>query len=158
MKKSTFVNAAEGRRKEDPINRLRAQLLWKVRMRIYIYIYIYTRFAYGTLRCLWSRTKYSSKQCTVRSRAISKGISKEKRKCFRSKKKQARAVISSAQRPKSKLEQWFRAPSGYGARSSSDFELSVEKAALVLCFRVFSSAVEGGWTLSNFELSGEFTI
>ena len=62
---------------------------------IYIYIYIYTRFAYGALRRLWSRTKYSSKQCTDRSRAISK----------------ARAMISSAElrrRKRSMLEQWFR--------------------------------------------------
>ena len=51
-------------------------------------------------------------------------------------KKQAGAVITSVQRPKSKLEQLFRAPSGYGARSSSDFERSVEEAAPVRCFRV----------------------
>ena len=33
--------------------------------RIYIYIYIYTRFAYGALRHLWSRTKHRSKQCSA---------------------------------------------------------------------------------------------
>ena len=27
-----------------------------------VYIYIYTRFAYGALRRLWSRTKHMSKQ------------------------------------------------------------------------------------------------
>ena len=39
---------------------------------IYIYIYIYTRFAYGTLRCLWSRTKHSSKQCSDSEGQMSK--------------------------------------------------------------------------------------
>ena len=53
-------------------------------------------------------------------------------------KKQARAVIWSAQRPKSKPEHGFRAPSGHAARSNSDFERSVEKAAPVRCFRVLS--------------------
>ena len=78
----------------------------------------------------------------------SKVLSNEKEACsssdfersvaLRRYKKQARAVISSAQRPKSKLEQRFRAPSGYGARSSNDFERSVEEATPVLCFRVLS--------------------
>ena len=84
-----------------------------------IYIYIYTRFAYGTLRCLRSRTKHSSKQGTVRSRAISKGISKEKHAWSKvlSKEKEAcssnafkgsvaakhvRAMLSSAQWPRRK--------------------------------------------------------
>ena len=63
--------------------------------------------------------KYSSKQCTVRSRAISKGISKKKQAWskvfsketnmlesgFEGKRKHARAVISSAQWPRSTLEQ-----------------------------------------------------
>ena len=47
----------------------------------------------------------------------------------RSKKKHARAVNSSAQWPsdatKSKLEQWFRAPSSQKASSNSDFERPV---------------------------------
>ena len=84
-----------------------------------IYIYIYTRFAYGTLRCLRSRTKHSSKQGTVRSRAISKGISKEKHawsKMLSNEKeacssnafkgsvaaKHVRAMLSSAQWPRRK--------------------------------------------------------
>ena len=36
------------------------------------HIYIYTRFAYGTLRCLCSRTKHSSKQCSDSEGKISK--------------------------------------------------------------------------------------
>ena len=50
-----------------------------------------------------------------------------------------RSMLESASEGKrSMLEQCFRALSGLKARSSSDFELAVEKAAPVQCFRVLS--------------------
>jgi hypothetical protein len=88
-----------------------------------IYIYIYTRFAYGTLRCLRSRTKHSSKQGTVRSRAISKGISKEKHAWSK--------VLSEGKR--SMLEQCFQRLSGRKARSSNAFECSVASKEKEAC-------------------------
>ena len=134
--------------------------------------YIYTRFAYGTLRCLWSRTKHSSQQCSdsewkIRKSELSAVASKAQfeavqwlwrkdrlgRTAFssaqtlafsvfralRHSKKQARAAISSALWLLSTLEQWFRAPSGYWARLSSDFERSIRKHCACA---VISSAVE----------------
>ena len=88
---------------------------------IYIHIYIYTRFAYGALRRLWSRTKHRSKQCSASEGEMSKSELStvdsnawvEAAQCLRRKDKHTRAVISSAQWLLSKLEQRFRARSGY---------------------------------------------
>ena len=67
----------------------------------------------------------------------------ERSVAFRRSKKQARAVIWSAQRPKSKLEQLFRAPSGYGARLSSDPERTLrKKRACAMFSNAFESAAE----------------
>ena len=53
--------------------------------------------------------------------------SKHAQRLLRRSKKQARAVISSAQWLRSTLEQSFRAPSVYGARLSRDFERIMRK-------------------------------
>ena len=101
---------------------------------LYIYIYIYTRFAYGTWRCLWSRAKHSSKQCKVRSRAIPKGISKGIPQQTRKRCRIQRRLLEPRLRAltlgrrlrmlpnTSVLERWFRAPKGFAARRSRDFE------------------------------------
>ena len=156
-------------------------LFWKshrvyinINLNIYIYKYIYTRFANGTWRCLWSRAKHSSKQCEVRSRATSKGISKgtpqETRKRCRIQRrlleprlraltlgrrlrvlpnteKRARAVISNGKWLRGTPEQRFRAVNGCGARPSSDFE---RKARPVWCFQMLSAWL-GAFHTSQFE-------
>jgi len=91
---------------------------------------------------------------TVRSRAISKGISKEKEALPKvlSKEKEAcssndleRSVASKHVSSSdfecavASHEKEACSSSGCGARSSSDFERSVEEAAPVRCFRVLSS-------------------
>ena len=70
---------------------------------IYIYINIYTRFAYGALRRLWSRTKHRSKQCSASEGEMSKSdlstgdsnVWAEAVQCLRRKDKHDRSVISN---------------------------------------------------------------
>ena len=83
----------------------------------------------------WLRS--TAAQCTIRSRALSKGMSKEIRKCRRIQKRL--------------LEQRFKALAGFEARPSNDFErpvaaqharavISSEKTTLGQRFRMLSNA------------------
>ena len=85
-----------------------------------------------------SRAKHSSKQSTVRSRTVSKCISKEKQ-ARPNRKKLARAEISETMWLRSTPLPCFRAPSGCRARPSSDVERNLRKRN---AGAVFSRAVE----------------
>jgi len=57
---------------EAPVGKESSWKLVLLYLYIYIYISIYTRFAYGSLRSLWIRTKQSSMQWSVSDCEMSK--------------------------------------------------------------------------------------
>ena len=79
------------------------------------------------LQCLGSRTKHSSKQCTMRNRELEKDL-EGTTTVLSNRKKSARAMI------------WgVSSPCGCRACQSYDFERNVRETARVRCFRMLSN-------------------